>query len=446
MTAKAIDVDSYLDTLKFGRFHIQVLILGVIIMLVDGYEVGVIGLVLPVLAKDYGVTPVSLTWVLSAQQIGMVLGAYFIAPLADRYGRKPLAMTSLLFVGLSCFVTIHTTSLVTLAVCRLVTGIFASTLIANLVAWTAEMAPNRHRALMVTVVLTGSSAGALLGAGVQAFVLEPYGWRGAFWVGTILPLVLLPLAWFFFHESPRFIAARNPRDSRLITFPRSLGDNHTVLVAPPQQPLASATSQFADLFRGGLGVMTILLWLCFALDFMFITAWFWKTTIFRDLIGLNWNQVALIGSMEMVFGAIGMLTIGLMVNRFGLRGVIPFYFLVAAIALVLMGLLAPSWGMFAVLAVQAATQNAGHAGLALVASSLYPTRSRATGVGWAYGAGRIASIFGPPFGAIPLQYGWGPVPYFALLAVPLVLAAVTTLILLTRHRIGVAIPDSDKSH
>lgn len=435
MTTSAIDVDSYLDRLKFGRFHIQVLILGVIIMLVDGYEVGVIGLVLPVLADDYGVSRVSLTWVLSAQQIGMVIGAYFIAPLADRFGRKPLAIVSLLWVGLSCFVTIQTTSLVTLAVCRLATGVFASTLIANLVAWTSEMAPSRHRALMVTIVLTGSSAGALLGSAVQAFVLEPYGWRGAFWIGTILPLLLVPLTWLFFQESPRFLAARNPEDRRLAAFPRSLGDHQTVLVAPPTSSGTPATGHLGDLFRGGLAVPTILLWLCFVLDFLFITSWFWRTTIFRDLIGLGWDRVALIGSMEMIFGGVGMLTIGLLVNRFGFRAVIPSYFLVAAFGIVAMGLLASGWGMFAVLAVFAAAQNAGHAGLALVASNLYPTRSRATGVGWAYGAGRIASIFGPPFGAIPLQYGWSALAYFALLAVPLVLAALTVLILLSRHRL-----------
>lgn len=436
MTAKPIDLDSYLDELKFGRFHIQVLLLGVVIMLVDGFEVGVIGLVLPILADDYGVSRVSLTWVLSAQQVGMVIGAYFIAPLADRFGRKPLALASLLWVGVSCFVTIQTTSLVTLAICRLITGIFASTLIANLVAWTSEMAPSRHRALMVTIVLTGSSAGALLGSAVQAFVLEPYGWRGAFWIGTVLPLALVPITWLYFQESPRFIAARNPQDSRLTSFARSMGDEAVVLVAAPvAQTDAPRSGHVADLFRSGLAWPTLLLWLSFVLDFIFITAWFWKTTIFHDLIGLNWDQLALISSMEMIFGALGMLTIGLLVNRFGFRATIPSYFLIAAISIILMGLLAPAWGMFAVLAVKAAAQNAGHAGLALVASNLYPTRSRATGVGWAYGAGRIASIFGPPFGAIPLQYGWSAVAYFSLLAVPLALAAVIVFVLLSKHRV-----------
>jgi AAHS family 4-hydroxybenzoate transporter-like MFS transporter len=433
------DIDSFVDGLKFGRFHLQVLVLGVLIMLVDGYEVGVLGLVLPLLSKDYGVARASLSWVLSAQQVGMVLGAYFIAPLADRIGRRPLVLFSLTAVGLSCFVTILTTSLTALALSRLITGIFASTLIANLVAWTSEVAPARHRATMVTIVLTGSTAGALLGSAVQAFVLEPYGWRGAFWVGATFPLVLALAAYFFFSESPRFIASRDLSDPRLAAFARSVepGSAPVVFTATTRVGDARRTGAITELFRGGLAGTTVLLWLCFALDYIFITSWFWKTTIFHDIVGLDWRRVAVLTGMEVIFGGVGMLTIGLLVNRWGFRAVLPSYFLVAAVAMAAMGLTAPAWPMYVALAIQATAQNAGHAGLTLVAASLYPTRNRATGVGWAYGAGRIASVAGPPFGAIPLQYGWNAPAYFSLLALPLVLTAIAVLLLLTKHRISI---------
>lgn len=424
MTSDRVDVDRYLDGLKFGRFHICALIIGVIIMLVDGYEVGVIGLVLPMLADDYGVSRASLTWVLSAQQIGMVLGAYFIAPLADRFGRKPLVVVSLLWVGLASFLTTLTTDVTALALCRLATGIFASTLIANLVAWTSEMAPARHRALMVTIVLIGSLAGALLGSAIQAFVIEPFGWQGAFWAGALLPLALVPATIAFFQESPRFIAARRPDDPRLARFPRLLGDDRTILVAPPAVPgTAGGKGGVRDLFRGGLAAPTLLLWLAFVLDFIFVTAWFWKTTIFHDLLGYSWDEIALLGLLDMVFSMIGMLTIGFAISRFGISRVLPFYFFASGVALVCMGLTAGTWGVYLFLALLAAARNAGHTGLAIVAADLYSTRTRATGVGWAYGAGRIASIFGPPFGAVPLQQGWPILAYLSLLAVPLLLAA-----------------------
>ncbi|QEH76751.1 aromatic acid/H+ symport family MFS transporter [Sphingomonas sp. C8-2] len=74
--------------------------------------------------------------------------------------------------------------------------------------------------------------------------------------------------------------------------------------------------------------------------------------------------------------------------------------------------------MYVALAINATMQHAAHAGLASIASTLYPTRNRATGVGWAYGAGRAASIVGPMYGALALEHHWGALGYFFLLAAP----------------------------
>jgi AAHS family 4-hydroxybenzoate transporter-like MFS transporter len=434
MTDQTADVDAVLDTAAFGRFHVQVLILGAIIMLVDGFEVGVLGLVLPKLAEGFGVKPVSLTWVMTSQQVGMVLGAYLLSPLADRYGRRPLALLALIAVGLSSFVTVFTHSLVMLAAWRLVTGMFASTLIANLVAWTSEMAPKRFRALMIAVILTGSSAGALLGSAVQAFVLEPFGWRGAFWVGAATPLVLAPLTFFFFQESPRFLAVRRPDDPRLHALLRRLRSAAaSAVAASPAATVAQEPGRVGDLFAAGLAPRTILLWLTYICSFVAITASFWKTTVFHDLLHLGWHLVALTTTVEMIASAVGMLTVGALIARFGSRTVVPTSYAVSCAAFVLVGLLAPSWGMFAALALATGMQQAGHAGLALIASTLYPTRSRALGVGWAYGAGRVASMFGPPFGAIALKNDWSALGYFLLLGAPLMAAAITAYLLLSRH-------------
>lgn len=114
----------------------------------------------------------------------MVVGACFVAPLADRFGRRPLVLFGLITVGLVSLATILADSLAQLAACRLLTGIFASTLIANLVSWITEVAPARNRTLMVTGVLGRLHGGAILGLLVQALVLERFGWHGAFWIGS----------------------------------------------------------------------------------------------------------------------------------------------------------------------------------------------------------------------------------------------------------------------
>ena len=47
----------------------------------------------------------------------------------------------------------------------------------------------------------------------------------------------------------------------------------------------------------------------------------------------------------------------------------------------------------------------GQASIAALAASLYPPNVRATGVGWAYGAGRVASIFAPLRSVIRMPAG-----------------------------------------
>jgi AAHS family 4-hydroxybenzoate transporter-like MFS transporter len=420
-----VDIDSFLDNVKFSRFHVRVLLIGALAMLVDGFDLGVLSWVLPKLSDDFGVSRTSLTWVLSMQQAGMVLGAYFIAPIADQIGRRKLLMWCLLAVSATCFVTIFTNSVPALAVCRLLTGMFASSVIANMVALTSELAPARKRATMVTIVLAGAMPGALLGSFMQGYLLVPYGWHIAFWMGAAMPLLLLPVMYFFLPESPKFLAARNHEDPRLLAIVASLmpQDEPVTIAAPAvREARPKSITLVRDLFRPGLALPTVLLWLAFISSFGFISAALWKTTVFHDVIGLDFGKVALTTSLGTAFGFLGMVTIGFMIDRFGFKAIVPSYFIVAAGGAVMMGLLAPGPGMFVALAINAMAQHAAHAGLASVASTLYPTRNRATGVGWAYGAGRIASIVGPFYGALALNYHWGAVGYFFLLAGPLALA------------------------
>jgi AAHS family 4-hydroxybenzoate transporter-like MFS transporter len=428
-----VDIDDFLDSVGFRAFHARIVLIGALAMLVDGFDLGVLSWVLPKLSDDFGVTRTSLTWVLSMQQVGMVLGAYFIAPIADRIGRRQLLIWCLIAVAGTCFVTIFTNSVPALAVCRLFTGVFASSVIANMVALTSELAPRRQRATMVTIVLAGSMPGAILGSYMQGFLLEAHGWHIAFWMGTAMPLLLVPVMYFFLPESPKFLAARDHQDPRLVAIVAALSPGEAVAIAPPaaREGRPKNIALVTELFAGKLALPTMLLWLCFIASFGFISAAQWKTTVFHDTIGLDFGKVAITTGLGTACGALGMVTIGFMIDRFGFRAIIPSYFLVAALGAVAMGLFAPGTGMFVALAINAFAQHAAHAGLASVASTLYPTRNRATGVGWAYGAGRIASIVGPFYGAIAIDRHWGAIGYFFLLAGPLALAGALLWLLLT---------------
>ena len=442
--ARSVDVDTFLDGLKFSGFHLRIVIIATLAMMVDGFDLQVLGWVLPNVSADFDVPRDQLTPALMSQQVGMLIGAYIVTPLGDRYGRRNLLLACIAAIVISSFATIFATSVFTLAACRLVTGIFASSMIAVLVSLTAEAAPKRMRSTLVTIVLAGSMLGALLGAAMQAWLIEPIGWRGAFWIATILPLIMLPIVYFGLPESLRFLATKYPDGEKTKALVRALqspDDEPIVLRAPD-----AATKASGSPFSGGMTATTLLLWLAFICSFIYISAGVWKTTVFRDVVELPWKQVALTTAINTAAGGVGMLIVGVCIDRFGFRAVVPAFYLIAASATVIVGLTAPSVIMFVSLGVLGAFQHAAHAGLASLASAIYPTSSRATGVGWAYGAGRAASILGPLLGSTVLSYQHSASDYFTFLAGALALSGVCVFFLTTRISASIQRPAAAGAH
>ena len=432
--ARTTDVDSFIDGLKFSRYHLTVLILCTILTAIDGYELYVVGWVLPDLAKDFGVDRTAITGAMMAQQIGMLLGAFVIPPLADRIGRPRLLLFCYAGMMLSALAILTTKSLLPFTVCRFAAGFCGTAMIPILVTLTSEAAPKRMRSTMATITVSGTMIGALLGALMQAVVLEPYGWRGAFWIAVALPAIMLPLIYFFLPDSLRALVARDPQDPAipvLIKRMQPAGDAPVAFTVAPRPERAVTAVLLEDIFGNGQWKKTLLMWGIAISSFVFITAGVWKTTIFKDVIGLSWNQVALVNGTNTAAGFVGMLTIGFFIDRLGFKRVMSGAFLLAAASAVLVGLLAPGPGMFVAVALMGMCQHGAQASIPALAAALYPTRSRATGVGWAYGAARIVSIWAPMFGAFVLTGGFGPIGIFAMLGVPLACGGIFTLWLMS---------------
>src|SRR4051794_20803714 len=73
----------------------------------DGMDVLIISFAAPAIAADWNIAPSSLGAIFSAGLVGMTVGAMTLAPLADRWGRKPL----MLLAGLLMSSCIYLTSL-----------------------------------------------------------------------------------------------------------------------------------------------------------------------------------------------------------------------------------------------------------------------------------------------------------------------------------------------
>jgi AAHS family 4-hydroxybenzoate transporter-like MFS transporter len=61
-------------------------------------------------------------------------------------------------------------------------------------------------------------------------------------------------------------------------------------------------------------------------------------------------------------------------------------------------------------------------GVNALAAAYYPTASRATGVSWANGVGRIGSVLGSMVGGFLLSLGWDLSTIFSVAAIPALVA------------------------
>ncbi len=90
-----------LEKLPVGSFQYKLLAVTGLGWLFDSMDTGLIAFVLPVLAKDWSLTPAQMGWIGSIGLIGMALGAVLAGTLADRIGRKKVFSITVLLYSLS---------------------------------------------------------------------------------------------------------------------------------------------------------------------------------------------------------------------------------------------------------------------------------------------------------------------------------------------------------
>lgn len=427
--AGAIDIAAVIDQQPVGGYQIRLLMLCAAVLFIDGFDTQAIGYVAPALVKDLGISRPALAPVLSAALFGLMLGALFLGPLADRLGRKRIIIASVLVFGLCSLVTAFVQDSASLLAIRFVTGLGLGGAMPNTVALTAEFSPHRRRSTMVMTMFCGFSAGAALGGLIAAAVLPAYGWRAVFLIGGVAPVLLLPILLAALPESIRFLALSGKPDALVAerlkdVFPAlPLSADARFTVSEPKL----AGLPVAHLFGEKRALATLLLWVvffCSLLVLYFLSSWL--PTLMSDL-GVSPSRGATISSGLQFGGCAGALILGRFIDRFSFRALTLMY-LMAAAAVALIGQATHSLPLAAAAIFGAGFcivggQSASNA----LASGLYPTAVRSTGVGWALGIGRLGSILGPLFGVVLLNLPMQSL--FATIAVPALVAALAAFAL-----------------
>ncbi len=324
-----------------------------------------------------------------------MLGALFGGRLSDRLGRKWVAVVSVALFGVLSAVTAHSTSTEMLLICRFLTGVGLGGALPNLIAIVAESVSPAKRSTAVGFLYASLPTGGAMVSLSSYLFANPENWHIIYYLGGAVPLLAVPgLIWGVPNVKPAPVTLAAPKVS--------MGD---------------------ALFGEGRGPRTLVLWtgFFFALITMYILLGWLPSLLVGK--GLPAPQASIVQIGFNVFGALGSVLTGILIDR--PRRVINVV-LVFVSALISLGILAgvpPVLGLaFIVGSLVGFTISGTQTILYALAPSCYPTRVRGTGVGTAVAVGRMGSAIGPLLAGALL--GGGASPARVLMAlIPLMIIA-----------------------
>ena len=99
MATTIANINEILDRRKIGGFQKLIIALCTTIMFVEGMNAQLAGYVAPDLREAWKLTPSELGTFFSSVLFGLMLGGLFVAPMADRIGRRPILVGCVALFG-----------------------------------------------------------------------------------------------------------------------------------------------------------------------------------------------------------------------------------------------------------------------------------------------------------------------------------------------------------
>jgi AAHS family 4-hydroxybenzoate transporter-like MFS transporter len=403
------------------------MILSALVVWLDGYHIQSMALIVPTLSAQWSIKSSDFSLVLASALFGIAIGGAFLAPLGDRFGRRILLIASMAFHGLASIGTSFANNTMQLLIWRFLTGLALGASLTNATALTSDYLPNKRRAALVTLMISGVPIGAFTSGFVAPVIIEKFGWKGMFTIGGAFPLLLCILLAAAIPESIKLLLASRPNDPRIAKILVRLApgtDPRTVYAKKLEIHKQSITELLNETYRKG----TLLLWMVFIFNmFVLYLLVNWLPTLLTTQ-GWAASQASKGAVMIQAGGVVGGLILSWCVDKGKTVMAMLTAYIITAVALGLFTILpssGPSWWVLLLVV------GGGISGSQFVLNALsaiyYPPLIRATGIGWAASVGRIGAILSPIVGGWIIKMQVAPFSVLGMLVAPVAMCALGVL-------------------
>lgn len=411
-----------------SRQQVLAVIVCILINAIDGFDVQATAFTAPAIARDWAVGPANLGILFSAGLAGMALGALFLSPLADRFGRRSTILACLPVIAAGMAISAFCETLTELAMIRGLTGIGIGTLISSISALVSEYSSDRRRGLAMGFMAVSFPAGAMLGGTLAILLIDRFGWQAVYMAGAVLTIAVIPLTIWMLPESLSFLMKERGADAR-DRLNKQLGRlgyrevgslNHAAEKGTPTSAMPVRL-----IFSPALRVHSVrlcLLFLLVMLSFYFILSWAPRLTV---QAGAPATMGLTIGLLINLGGVAGGLTVGLIMPRYGLQATGRFILVAMGALIATFGAVIADLGPLKVIAVLLGFSMWGvQACIYTAMTTAFPVAARATGIGLVSTTGRIGSVLGPLIGGWCIASGASITVTCLLFAVPAIVGGI----------------------
>jgi len=437
-----INLTAFINEAPFSRY--QKLVIGTcfLLMALDTIDLALISFAAPAIASAWSIPIARFGTIFGIGLAGSLFGSLLFGSAADVLGRRlPIIIGAAVF-GLFTLLlpTVH--SLEGLLIMRFLCGLGIGGVQPNCIALSSEFAPPRLRPTVVSITSCGLPLGSALAGMIALLMLPAYGWKSMFYLGGVMPLVLLPILVWFLPESIRFLAVKKNGSSKLaeilnkIAPMRKVADTDSFILG--EQRVAGSPAK--ALFTDGRLPTTLLLWLMFIIGYLITFLLLnWLPALLQQS-GIPLTRAILVASIFSLGGPIGGMVFAWFSKRSDSRRVMVIGFVAAAGSIIILGM---SQGHAAMVVISIFLSGFFVTGtqitMYVTAAAAYRTTMRSTGIGWAAGIGRIGSIIGPVVAGVLLGTGTTVSQLIYITAAPALIGSAAAFLLAREQEEGIEV-------
>jgi MFS transporter, AAHS family, 4-hydroxybenzoate transporter len=413
-----------IDNSPMSAYQITLVALCFILNMNDGIDVLAVSFTGSEIMKEWGLSNTLLGSIFSAGLAGMTIGCLFLAPFGDSIGRRKVFLIALTLITAGMLGVYAAQAYWHIIVCRLITGLGIGGILPTMATTTSEFSNNKTRDFNVGLIQGGWPLGAILtGLFINAMMPE-HGWRFIFLVAGLISFFMLLAVYFFMPDSLAFLGKKQPKSaqSQINNLLSKMG--HKGIAELPKKPSTDPSIPLKNLFSPEYKNTTIRLWLGIFFGFLTLyTLMSWVPNIAKEG-GMPPEKATYVGIALNLGAFVGVVAMGLCVSRFGGRKVILGFMLIAFTIMITYANLKLTFGlMFALIFCIGFFVQGGFNAFFPIATRIYPSAMRSTGVGLAFGVGRFGAILGPQIFGILKDSGMAITTIFTLFSLPLLVTA-----------------------